>query len=106
MVISVARKRYFVGYKQYRVCKLESGLVVVEEDNSVVEGRKDGVAEVRPREAVCGRCHRDKVKVLDSMAVASGHSVEQGDGSCVNAVRRLAACAAVEADRMLQSFRA
>jgi len=106
MVISVARKHYFVGYIQYRVCKLESGLVVVEEDNSGVGDRKDGVAEVHPREAVCGRCHRDKVKVLDSMAVASERSVEQSGGSCVNAVHRLAACAAVEADRMLQPFRA
>ena len=105
-VISAARRHYFAGYRLYRVCKLEYGWVVVVEDNSEVEDRKDGVVEVRLWEAVCGRSHRDKAKVLDSTAVASGHSVEQGGGSCVNVVRRLAACAAVEADRMLQASRA
>lgn len=83
----MARKRCSVGYNQYRVGKLESGLVgVEEEDNSGVEVGKDDVVEVRP----CR--HLDNVNVLDSTAVASGHFVEQGGGSCVNAVRRLTAC--------------
>ena len=38
------------------------------------------------------------------MVVASERSVEQDDGSCVDVVHRLAACAAVEADHMLRVF--
>lgn len=76
------------------------------EDNSAEEGKKDGEAEVHPWEAVCGRFHPDMVKALGSMVVAYEHPVGQGGGSCVNVVRRLTACVAVEADRMLQALRA
>lgn len=49
--------------------------MAVEEDSFEEGGKKDVEAEVRPWEAVCGRSHHDKVKVLDSMVAASEHPV-------------------------------
>ena len=78
--------------------------MVAEGDSSVGEDKKDGELEVRRWGAVCGHFHHGKVRVLGSMVVASERSVGLDDGSCVDVVRRLAACAAVEADHMLRVF--
>jgi len=105
MVISEALRCCFVGYRRYLEYKSVSGSVAEGEDN-LVGGRQNGVAEDRQLEAVCDHYHHGKVTVPDSMIVASERLVELVGDSCANVVRRLAACATVEAARTLQASHA
>lgn len=72
-----------------------------EDHSSASEGRRYVLDEVVDHllAAVCDHARHGKVKALGSMTAASEQPVEQG-GSCVNVVRRQAACVAVEAGRM------